>query len=147
MESLKLAIVTDIHHGPTRYTKIGAAALPSLRDVCARITASGADMLVDLGDRISNADHDTDAGLMRDVMAVFEPLALPRAHLLGNHDTHYLLRAENEAILARPLDSYSIDLKGWHLVFWQIDLSGRFARNALPTDIDLEWLRADLSST
>ena len=40
MESLKLAIVTDIHHGPTRYTKIGAAALPLLRGVCERIVAT-----------------------------------------------------------------------------------------------------------
>ena len=30
-ETLKLAIVTDIHHGPDKLTKIGSAALPLLR--------------------------------------------------------------------------------------------------------------------
>ncbi|MFT5447570.1 MAG: Icc protein [Gammaproteobacteria bacterium] len=147
MNTLKLAIVSDIHHGPSRYTKIGAAALPLLRDVCNRVTASGADMLVDLGDRISNANHDTDKELMSDVVAVFEPLDLPRVHLLGNHDMHYLSKVENESAFGRPLGSHSIDLKGWHLVFWQIDLSGRFPDNPLPCDIDLEWLRADLAGT
>jgi len=147
MEPLKLAIVTDIHHGPTRYTKIGAAALPLLRHVRENVATRGADMLIDLGDRISNADHDTDIGLMRDVMAVFDPVEIPRAHLLGNHDRHYLSLAENEAILGQPLGSRSIDMKGWHLVFWQIDLSGRFPDNPIPADSDLDWLRADLAAT
>jgi len=147
MNTLKLAIVSDIHHGPTRYTKVGAAALPLLRDVCDRVTASGADMLVDLGDRISNADHDSDRELMSEVAAVFEPMDLPRVHLLGNHDMHYLSKVENESVFGRPLGSHSVDLKGWHLVFWQLDLSGRFPDNPLPADIDLEWLRADLAST
>lgn len=147
MNTLKLAIVSDIHHGPTRYTKIGAAALPLLRDVCARVSASGADMLIDLGDRISNADHDTDTKLMSDVVAVFESMDLPCAHLLGNHDMHHLSKVENESAFGRPLGSHSVDVKGWHLVFWQLDLSGRFPDNPLPSDIDLEWLRADLSDS
>lgn len=147
MNTLKLAVVSDIHHGPTRYTKIGAAALPLLRDVCDRVTASGADMFVELGDRISNADHDIDRELMGDVVAVFEPMDLPRVHLLGNHDMHYLSKVENESLLGRPLGSHSVDLKGWHLVFWQLDLSGRFPDNPLPSDIDLKWLHADLTGT
>ncbi|MEX2617247.1 MAG: HAD-IIA family hydrolase [Alphaproteobacteria bacterium] len=147
METLKLAIVTDIHHGPTRYTKQGAAALPLLQTVGQRIAAGKADLIVDLGDRISNVDHDTDAGLMRDVMSVFGGLDKPRAHLLGNHDLHYLTRAENEAILGRPLGSHSQDLKGRHLVFWQIDLSGRFPDSPIPSDADLDWLRRDLANT
>lgn len=147
METLKLAIVTDIHHGPTRYTKQGAAALPLLETVRDRIAASDTDLVVDLGDRISNVDHDTDAGLMRDVMSVFAGVTGARAHLLGNHDMHYLSRAENEAILGRPLGSLSQDMKGRHLVFWQIDLSGRFPDRPIPSDADLDWLRRDLANT
>ena len=143
-DPLKLAIVTDIHHGPTRYTKRGDRALPLLREAHAQIDGSGIDFVVELGDRISNVDRDTDRRLMHEVAAQFESLQTPRAHLLGNHDLHYLSAAENEDILGCPMRSRSIDLKGRHLVFWQHDLSGRFPDNPIPSPDELDWLRADL---
>ena len=136
--------MTHLFRHRTRHLAAALLLLPGFRD---RVATSDADMLIDLGDRISNADHDTDAGLMREVMAVFEPMAIPRAHLLGNHDRHYLSRAENEAILGRPLGSRSLDVNGWHLVFWQIDLSGRFPDKPIPAEADFDWLRADLAGT
>jgi len=45
------------------------------------------------------------------------------------------------------MGSHSIDLKGKHLVFWQHDLSGRFAENQVPSQAELDWLRADLNDT
>lgn len=147
METLKLAITTDIHHGPTRFTKQGAMALPLLTAAGKEIDAGGMDLLVDLGDRISNVDRDTDLQLMRDIAAVFDGIATPRAHILGNHDLHYMTQAENESILSRAFDSYSQDIKGRHLVFWQNDLSGNFPENTVPTDDELDWLRADLAAT
>jgi Icc protein len=147
LEKLKIAVVTDIHHGPTRYTKMGAAALPLLEAVREHVAAGGFDLMVELGDRISNVDHDTDLQLTREVMAVFEPLEVRREHLLGNHDLHHISVAENEAILGRSLGSHSFDLKGRHLVFWQHDLSGKFAKQDIPTQADLDWLRTDLAGT
>ena len=126
---------------------MGASALPLLERTLVQITASDADLVVDLGDRISNVDHDTDLGLMRDVISAFGQLSIPRVHLLGNHDLHYIAQNENEAILGRPLKSHSQDLKGRHLVFWQIDLSGEFSDNPIPNEMALEWLRSDLENT
>ena len=146
-ESLRLAIVTDIHHGATRFTKLGEFALPMLEGFRARVSEGGFDLVVDLGDRITNADHDTDLDLMHDVESAFSRLDTPRQHLLGNHDLHYLSVAENEAVLGRTLASHSIDLSGRHLVFWQHDLSGSFGDSLLPSPADLDWLRADLAST
>lgn len=146
-ETLKLAVVTDIHHGPTRFTKMGALALPLLEGVRDRVCELDVDLVVDLGDRISNVDHDTDLGLVRDVMSVFEGVDVRHEHLLGNHDLHYLSRQENEDILGRPLGSHSFDLKGWHLVFWQLDLSHGYAHNPTPSDSELEWLRRDLAAS
>ena len=96
VEKLKLAIVTDIHHGPTRYTKLGALGLPLLEQFRDDVSETGADLIVDLGDRITNIDHDADMILMREVTSVFDGMAIPREHLLGNHDLHHLSIAENE---------------------------------------------------
>ncbi len=146
-ENLRLAIVTDIHHGATRFTKLGEFALPMLEAFFAGVLESEFDLVVDLGDRITNVDHDTDLELMRQVEAAFAEIDTPREHLLGNHDLHYLSVAENEAILRRPCVSHSFDLKGRHLVFWQHDLSDKFAESPLPSQAGLDWLRADLADT
>ena len=146
-KKLKLAVVTDIHHGPTRFTKLGAFAVPLLEDFRDRVLKLDVDLVVDLGDRISNVDHDTDLGLMRDVMSVFEGMETRHEHLLGNHDLHYLSREENEAILGCSLDSHSFDLKGWHLIFWQLNLSHGYATNITPSESELEWLSKDLEKT
>lgn len=146
-DTLRLAIVTDIHHGPTRYTKLGALALPMLEAFRTEVSAGDFDMVVDLGDRITNVDHDADLALMQEVETAFAPIEKPRAHLLGNHDLHYLSLTENEAIQGRSLASHSIDLKDRHLVFWQLDLSGNFTDNPLPSPSDSDWLHEDLAAT
>jgi HAD superfamily hydrolase (TIGR01450 family) len=144
---LRLAVVTDIHHGPTRYTKKGAAALPLLENFRKHVSQGEFDLVADLGDRISNVDHDTDLALTRDVSDIFSEFDVPRQHLLGNHDLHYISKAENEAIFGHTLNSQSLDIKGWHLVFWQHDLSGKFTQSAIPSQDNLDWLRSDLGST
>jgi len=146
-DTLRLALVTDIHHGPTRYTKLGAEALPLLESFRDQVTDGDFDLVVDLGDRITNVDRETDMGLEREVEAVFAQIDTPRAHLLGNHDLHYLSIGENESIWGASLASQSLDLKGNHLVFWQLDLSGKLGEAPLPSQADLDWLREDLAST
>jgi len=147
IEKLRIAVVTDIHHGPTRHTKRGADALPLLKEFRTHVSAGNFDLVVDLGDRISNVDHDTDLQLEAEVISVFEEIDVPREHILGNHDLHYISAKENEEILKRPLVSHSIDVKGGHLVFWQQDLSGDFPESPIPSQPDLDWLRTDLAGT
>ena len=89
-DTLRLALVTDIHHGPTRYTKLGAEALPLLESFRNLAVAGDFDLVVDLGDRITNVDRETDLQLEKEVEAIFATIDTPRAHLLGNHDLHYL---------------------------------------------------------
>lgn len=146
-EPLRLAIVTDIHHGATRYTKLGEHALPLLEGFRDQVERGRFDLVVDLGDRITNVDREADLRLEEEVEAVFAGMDTPRMHLLGNHDLHYLTAAENEAIQNRSLASQSIDLKDRHLVFWQLDLSGKYGDAALPSQEDLDWLRDDLAAT
>lgn len=146
-DMLRIALVTDIHHGPTRYTKQGAQALPMLKTFAQEAARGDFDLVVDLGDRITNVDRETDLRLEEEVEAAFAPITAPRVHILGNHDLHYLSQADNEAVQGRSLDSHSMDLKGRHLVFWQLDLSGKFDQTEVPSQADLDWLRTDLAGT
>ena len=147
MTPLKLAIITDIHHGPPRYTKKGAEALPLLESFVKEVSSGDFDLLVDLGDRITNVDKETDWDLANEVADIFRNINVPTYHLLGNHDLHYLSVRENELLLGSKLSSHSRDVKGKHLVFWNINLSNTYADNQIPSDSDLSWLNTDLNHT
>ena len=146
-DTLKLALVTDVHHGPDTGSKRGSRALDLLADFVGFAEASGADAVVDLGDRISDVDATTDRRLMAEVAAVLRRCRLPRHHLLGNHDCAFLGAAENEAALGAPQTHHAVDLKGWHLVFWQAHTHIAFPDTFSIRRSDLDWLAADLDAT
>jgi len=143
---LRIAVVTDIHHGPPSRTKKGEAALPLLGDFCAFVDENAPDFVVDLGDRITDIDAETDRRLMAEVAAQFAAVSVPRAHLLGNHDVAYLSVADNEAAFGRSLDHASVELRGWHLVFWQVDSRLSWPRGFATREGDLDWLRRTLAA-
>jgi len=143
-ETLKLAVVTDIHHGDDKLTKRGSAALGLLDDFLRFSGEWGADMIVELGDRISDIDVETDARLAADVAARFVGLNTPHAHVNGNHDLAFLGEAANADLLGPDLVSRSVEIKGWRLIFWVADA---YIPGATPFSLrpsDLEWLAAEL---
>ena len=144
---LRLAIVTDIHHGRVSYTKLGPEALSLLDRAIAEIDDRGHDLIVELGDRISDVDRDTDRQLTAEVAAAFAPSATPHHHILGNHDVAYLTAADNEELFGHPMGSTSMDRGGIHLVMWQMNTRIERGRGFVPDPADLEWLAADLAST
>lgn len=144
---LKIAAVTDIHHGRPSLTKVGPAALGLLEKFVDFANGWGADLVVDLGDRITDRDNATDRGLTADVAAVFQRVSAPRRHMLGNHDLEFMTAAEGEELLGVPMASESFDLNGFHLVFWQADTRvDRQHGFSLPR-ADLDWLAADLAAS
>jgi hypothetical protein len=55
---MKIAIITDIHHGPQSHTKEpGWDALQVMRDCIWHAGEQGADLILDLGDRISDTNR------------------------------------------------------------------------------------------
>ncbi len=144
---LKIAVVTDIHHGAISKTKIGPAALGLLNKFVDFANEWDADIVVDLGDRISDRDNKTDRGLTADVAGVFQRVGVQRRHILGNHDLEFMTAEEGEELLGVSMLSESIDVNGYHLVFWQADTHiDRGCGFQLKTE-DLEWLTADLAAT
>lgn len=139
----KICIVADIHHGADQKTKKGTAARALMTDFAAFCADQAPDAVLDLGDRISDIDHDTDAGLERDVARMFAPIAAPVHHLCGNHDRDFLSVAENEEILGQSLQNTVVDLGNWSLVLFRADAKyyptpdGRTFRM---DEADLLWL-------
>jgi HAD superfamily hydrolase (TIGR01450 family) len=146
-EPLKLALVTDIHNGKESLTKKGGMAIPLLRQFASFVETEAPDLIVELGDRISDVDSDTDRISLSAVAAVFAAVAVPRRHLMGNHDRVYLSEADNRAALGQDFRSHSIDIKGWHLAFWQADVHLSHRHSPCLTAADLAWLQADLAAT
>lgn len=112
---LTLAIITDIHHGPDRGTKLGTTALPLLakfRDFVADLRPA---CTVEMGDRISDVDEATDRKLVAEVATALAKFPGPIHHILGNHDVAKLSVEDNEALMQRSFASSSTDINGYHL--------------------------------
>jgi len=100
-----------------------------------------------LGDRINNVDSPTDERLTRAVTAALCGVRAPKAHLLGNHDCHDLSRSMAEAAMQVSFGSWSQDVRGHHLVFWNADTCIKGKASFQFATSDLEWLERDLAST
>ena len=146
-EPLKLAVVTDIHHGEDKLTKRGGAALGLLDDFLRFAGEWGADMIVELGDRISDIDRETDARLLAEVAARFVGLNTPHAHVNGNHDVAFLGEAPNARTFGPAIGNRSVEIKGWRLIFWSADV---YIPGPTPFALrrsDLDWLAAELPNS
>jgi 3',5'-cyclic-AMP phosphodiesterase len=121
MTSLRLALVTDIHHGHDTFTKKGSAAAPLMEEFRRFVIDGRVDAVIDLGDRISDVSGEADRRLEHEVAEMFAPIASPVFHVCGNHDRAHLSVADNVAILGQDLGHFAIDLGDWRLVFWRAD--------------------------
>lgn len=147
MPDLRLAFITDIHHGADYGTKLGAQALPLLDRFRTWCAGHSPDLVVELGDRINNVAPDVDARLTREVAQAFRGFRSEVVHLLGNHDCHGLSIEEAEAALQYRFQSHSRDRNGLHLVFWNADVHKDPFLGYSAHAADLEWLERDLAAT
>ncbi|MBB96776.1 MAG: metallophosphoesterase-domain-containing protein [Rhodobacteraceae bacterium] len=141
--TLRIAIVADIHHGAPSHTKRGDTALPLLARFADFVAQEKPDLVLDLGDRISDVDEDTDLALETEVAQAFKAIEVPVHHVCGNHDRDHLSVAQNEEILGQALASEVLDMGDWQIALWRAD--ARISRTAehrgfrLP-EADLLWL-------
>ena len=140
MTSLRIAIIADIHHGEDHFTKMGSTALPLLAEFRRFVADARPDLVVDVGDRISDRDHDTDLRLEREVAEALKPITQPIYHICGNHDRDHISVAENAAILGQSLEHQTVDVGGWRLVLWRADSLIRRPGGFVLTEADLLWL-------
>lgn len=118
---MKLAIVTDIHHGKPSHTKRGDTAMDQMAQFAVRVRCEAPDMVLDLGDRITDADATTDRVLMAEVSDAFSSIDVPVHHICGNHDRYHLSVAENAEIMGQPMASEVIDAGPWQILLWRAE--------------------------
>ncbi|MGL5136700.1 MAG: metallophosphoesterase family protein, partial [Beijerinckiaceae bacterium] len=145
---LRIAIVTDIHHGQDAEAKKGSRALPLLAEFANWVAAEKPDLVLELGDRISDEDPETDIRLEREVNAALEPVraVAPVHHLCGNHDRDFMSVAQNEEILGQKLGHETIDIKGWRIVLFRADTLIRRPGGFHCPDADIAWLEATVAA-
>ena len=139
----RIAVVGDVHHGAPTGTKRGDAALGLLAEFARFVADARPDLVIDLGDRISDVDAETDRRLQSEVAEAFRAVPAPVHHLDGNHDLAHLGAAENGAILGRGAGHEVLDLGPWRIALWRADAqigNGPGGRGFRLGDADLAWL-------
>ncbi|MCA3245314.1 MAG: metallophosphoesterase family protein [Tagaea sp.] len=138
---MRLAVVTDIHHGRVTFVKQGPRALGLLEAALRRAREAKVDAVVELGDRISDVDAAADFALESEVGRVFAESGLARHHICGNHDRAHLSADRNAVALNAPLGTRAVELGDIRLAFWEPDVSLSRARGFSLAPGDLESLR------
>ncbi|MEE4208730.1 MAG: metallophosphoesterase, partial [Parvularcula sp.] len=118
---MRIAVIADIHHGSPSLTKRGDTALDLLDQFAAFVAAEKPDLVLELGDRISDVDRETDLRLQREVADALSVIGPPIFHICGNHDRDHLSVAENAEVLGQDLQNEVIDLGPWSLALWRAD--------------------------
>lgn len=137
--SFRLAIITDLHAGRDTGNVRGPAALEILERIQKQIHALEPDLIIDLGDRLTDENPDTDHQNLLEMARVFKRFPYQRHHVSGNHDL--LPKTEQEAILDTNLGSHATQQHGWHLIF--LETSNGTPGGCLSTET-LDWLEKEL---
>lgn len=136
---MKIAIISDIHHSRE------ANMLGEVERFVAAATASGADLLLDLGDRIDDTTREGDLALVEELANAFRRFPGPRVHLLGNHDVVNLSSDDHERMLGRRPGHMVLELGEIRLVVWEPSVHFHRPRGFDPASAHLDWLVAALA--
>jgi hypothetical protein len=118
MDELKLVLFADTHIGPNAECRPGEEVECLMKQFVDIInTEIKPDLVIELGDRINNNNHDADMANLIKFAAVLENLKMPCMHVFGNHDIHNLSKEENVEILKSPVSYRNYSYKGFDLIF------------------------------
>ncbi len=145
MKTLKLGLITNIHREADSNSNRIDKALTVLEAFVSEMNQRKADLVIDLGDKICTSDKQTNRELERDVGAIFKQLSMPHIHLFGNHDLEHFSKEDNAIFLGTSVAPQSLDINGYHLVFWQVD--AKASEGFIVTEEQLAWLTKDLKET
>lgn len=144
---IRFFLVTDIHYGLDRKKKLGSKAKGLVEDFVKAANSEDLDCVVDMGDRVNTYDNNTDKRFMKELKAEFNKVSAPIHSILGNHDLHNLSRKENEEIMDSPANSYSREIGGVKMLFFNPGLNVMKHKGLKVRDKDIEWLKAELDAS
>lgn len=140
---VRICIVADIHHGKPSATKRGDRALDLMAEFARFANDARPDLVIDLGDRISDENRETDLALQKEVAEAFRAIEAPLSHINGNHDRDHLAVTDNEEVLGQALAHQTMDIGDWRIALWRADAlirRGRGYSGFLLPEADLLWL-------
>ncbi len=144
---LRIAVVTDIHFGFDTPGRLGSRA-PALVENFVRTTNEfQADLILDLGDRITSQSHDLDKSFLRRLREKYAEAAAPCHGVMGNNDLRNISALDNHILLGFAPESNSFDLNGFHLALWNPDVTNYRDGKLILDAESLEWLVCDLAAT
>ncbi len=150
---MKILIISDIHYGKdTNYPQLvskdyissfGSQFEKYLPKFQALITEH--DLVIDLGDLISEENPDVDVALYKKIVSLFGN-SKPVKFVLGNHEVRNVTKDPLLQVIGEEKAYYSFDIGGYHHIILD---SFRNSRQE-PCRIDSEqinWLKNDLEKT
>jgi len=159
---MKLIIFSDIHYAPKPPVNNGSKidrklmqySIPIIEQLIDKINNSiHPDVAVNLGDLIEDFnDHDEDIINLNFIWNVLKEIKSPFYSLTGNYDLRSMeSRKDVEKIMGYKHSTFSVDVKGHHLVFLGLNVdiklsreNGGIFKTQFLSEEDLEWLKNDL---
>lgn len=157
--SLKIVIFSDLHyldsnHDEQYNRKLTKLSIPLIKKLEEEINNNiKPDLCVCLGDLIEDTNnHDQDIVNLKYICNKFKNIKIPFYVVPGNHDLRSMnFRQEVEDIMESGHSTFSINIKGYHLVFLGLDVrndlgnaEGGILKTQFISKDDLKWLKNDL---
>ncbi len=163
---LRFGLVTDAHYADTdaKDVRFYRESLTKMAECVALMNAQKVDFLIELGDFKDQGKPATEKSTLAYLAAMEQAFAQfrgPRYHVLGNHDTdslskaQFLAQVENTG-MAKDAKYYAFDAQGVHCVVLDANYNadgtdydhGKFKwTEAYLPEQELTWLKADLAAT
>lgn len=141
---MKIAVVSDIHNGYLIECRPGEESIPLLNSFLSYCEEENVDIILELGDRVNNRNHDFDIENLKAVSSLFRKSKIPVYHAMGNHDIHYINKQENLDCLGYAKSYYSVETK--EFVILVLDSTDRIIGDCggYIGDVQREWLKEQL---
>jgi len=145
--ALRLGLITDIHLGPDRESRLGTVAPQLLETFLEEMRQFDPAFIVDLGDRIMEVDAPTDRDHTMLVHELLGWVGVPVHHLLGNHDVAHIPKADLLGLLDLPAPYRSVGAGSYRCLFLDSadPVIGEYGGHI--SDAQLAWLEADLGAS
>lgn len=146
MQTVRLALVTDIHAGVDRSNIRSAQAITLLDGVVRETNARSINLLVTLGDNVNATSPNHDRHWLEAVRQALSRCTAPAVPLFGNNEYKFLGADEAAKALGCSASSEVRPLNGWTLVFWRPSCSLTLESGLHLSATDLSWLEAAIAT-
>lgn len=143
--NLEAGIITDVHGVADSDDKKGSFATTYIGEFVDRMNNTvNPDFTVELGDKISGINNETDKTHFGTIKNAFDGLNNPHYYISGNHDLANVSRAEMQTALGIDYSHKSIDFGDYHII--TVDSQDGTVAGSISND-EKTWLTAELAAT